>query len=408
MLETRQAELHRSYAKLLRLTPLMESAAPLPPVSAPPSTVPQDLRKRLGGWMSFLLLVILPSLLATGYFFLLAADRYVAEARFVLRTPAKTVAGEQLHAMLQSSGVTRSTDDGYVVQEFLESRDAMAILENTSQLRDAYAAAGRDPFWRVPSLFGSDSREGMYKLYRRLVSSTYDSSTGVGALSVQAFAPADAERLATGLLDAAETLVNRISDRARQDTIGLAQAEVDKMRQRLATSQADLTAFRERERLVDPSQATLAVLETIAKLAADAAQASVQINELGMSSPNAPQLTSLRTRRAALEAQIAVERQRLAGDVQSIAPRIVEYETLMLERDFAEKALVAAMTSMEMARVDALKQQIYLERVSKPSLPDYPPYPWRMVWCLAILAGGLMCWRIWRILSADIVRHARP
>ena len=92
----------------------------------------------------------------------------------------------------------------------------------------------------------------------------------------------------------------------------------------------------------------------------------MQINELEKNSPKAPQITPLRTRRAALEAQIATERRRLAGDAQSIAPRIAEYERLMLEREFAEKALMSAMTAVEMARVEALRQQVYLERVATP------------------------------------------
>ena len=158
---------------------------------------------------------------------------------------------------------------------------------------------------------------------------------------------------------------------------------------------------------MDPSHATLAVLETIAKLSEDAAQVSVQLNELDKASPNAPQLAALRMRRAALESQIAIERHRLAGDAQSIAPRIAEYERLMLEREFAERALLAAMSAVEMARVEALRQQVYLERVAAPGRPDYPAYPWKIIWSFSVMAAGYMIWRIWRILTADARRHSR-
>ena len=268
--------------------------------------------------------------------------------------------------------------------------------------------AKRDPIWGFPNAFTSETEEGLFRHYRRMMSASFDNSTGVSTLKVQGFPPEDAQRIAASLLDAAEALVNRLNDRARRDTIALAEGEVDRMRQRTLAAQSALTAFRERERLVDPSQATLAVLETIAKLALEASQISVQMNELRQSSPNAPQITALRTRRAALEAQITIERQRLAGDAGAIAPRIAEYERLMLEREFAEKALMSAMTAMEMARVDALRQQVYLERVAAPGRPDYPTYPWKVVWCLVVLVGGYVTWRTWRILMADATRHSEP
>ena len=64
-------------------------------------------------------------------------------------------------------------------------------------------------------------------------------------------------------------------------------------------AQSALTAFREREQLVDPSHATLAVLETIARLSTDAAELSVQLNEMMKGSPHSPARTALRSARAA-------------------------------------------------------------------------------------------------------------
>ena len=355
--------------------------------------------------LSLLLLVILPACLTAGYFWLLAADRYESEAKFILRTPGRATANASVSNLMQSAGVTRTNDDGYIVREFLESRDAVAFLEKRVQLRQVFGAAWRDPLWGYPALFRSDSDERLFEHYERMMSANFDSTTGVSTLKVQAFAPQDAQRLTTALLEAAEALVNRLNERARRDATALAESEVDRMRQRTLAAQGALTTFRERERLIDPSQATLAVVEAIARLSTSAAEVSVQINELAKSSPNAPQIASLRNRRAAIESQIASERQRLAGDAQSIAPRIAEYERLMLEREFAERSLMAAMTAVELARVEAQRHQVYLERVAEPSRPDYAAYPLRIVWTLASLVVGFMAWRIWRIVSGDIRRH---
>jgi capsular polysaccharide transport system permease protein len=412
-----------SYAKLLRLTPVESEsvgASTLPPIRAPAreDAVRDTGRPRSRGLLSFGLLVALPILLATVYFGLLSADRYTSEARFVLRMPGRSLANAAMGMALQnntggvagSMGVARSTDDGYLVQDFLESRDALAWVEKHAALRLAWdaAAARHDILWRFPNPFGPKGEEGLYRHFQRMVTASYDSTTGVNTLKVQAFAPADAQRIADSLLTAAEGLVNRLNERARQDTVARAEAEAARLRARLEAAQANLTTFRERERLIDPGQATLAVLETIAKLAQEAALLSVQIGELGKGSPNSPQIGPLRSRRAAIEAQIAQERQRLAGDAQSIAPRLVEYERLMLEREFAEKALISAMTAVETARVEAQAQQVYLERVTQPSAPDYPAAPWRILWCVAVAVAGFMAWRMWRIVSEDTMAHADP
>ncbi len=397
-----------TYARLLRLTPVVE--APARPKAEPPALKPAATsRKMRRGIASFLLLVGVPTTLAVLYFCLFAANRYESETRFILRVPGRPLMGAAAPDLLQSIGVSRANDDGYVVREYLESRDAVSLLAEKAELRKRLSKAKWDLFWRYPSVFASgDNDERLYDFYERIMSASFDSATGVSTLKIQAFAADDAQALAAALLNAAEEKVNRINDRARHDAMDLADAEVSRMRQRTLSAQSALTSFREREQMVDPGQSSLAILETIARLSMEAAQLSVQLNELTATSPQAPQVKPLRNRRAAIEAQIAQERQRLAGDAQSIAPRIAEYERLMLEREFAERSLVAAMTALEVARVEAQKQQIYLERVSEPSRPDYPTYPLRIVWSLVTFIVCCMTYRLWRTISSDTMRHADP
>ncbi len=401
-----------SYARLLRLTPVdgvtLQSAQATDLINSEASTPTIAAKKAKRGVLSFLLLVVLPVAIVAGYFWLFAANRYESEVHFVLRTPGRNLATSAISNLLQSTGVTRANDDAFIVREFLESRDAANWLERHSKLRSALAVPKRDILWKFPSPLLPDNDEGLYRLFKRLTSASYDETTGVGTLKVQAFTPQDANRLAAGLLKSAEDLVNRLNERARKDAVGIAEAELDRVQQRAYAAQASVTAFRERERLVDPSQVTLAVLETIARLSGESATISVQLSQLSKSSPNAPQLAALRGKRAALEEQILKERHKLAGDAQSIAPRIAEYERLMLDREFAARALMAAMTAVEVARIDAARQQVYLEQVTAPSRPDYPAYPWRIVWCFATLVAGYMAWRMWNILARDALSHIEP
>ena len=396
------------YARMLRLTPVTDVVTGIGDVPVAEDLAVARPARRQRYRLSLLLLMVLPTLATATYFYAFAADRFESEARFVLRMPGRSSSDITMPNMVQGQGAMRSNDDGYIVQDFLQSRDAMIWLEDHADLQAVVRRVSWDPFWRFPALLGRDTQEALYKYLQRIVSATFDTTTGVTTLTVQAFAPADAERLASSLLDAAENLVNRMNERARRDAVSIAQGEVDRLRQRTEAAQSELKAFRERERMVDPTHATLAVLETIAKLSQEAALVGVQLGELVKASPDAPQIAALRLRRAALEGQIDMERRRLAGDAQAMAPRIAEYERLSLEREFAERALVSAMTMLENAKVEVLRQQVYLERVATPNRPDHRAYPWRLLWCLIAAAGGTMAWLIWRVVKADALRHIEP
>lgn len=394
-----------TYARLLRLTPA-EGAPILADEKVDLKLVAIARSRRRFRFISpNLMWIALPMLVAAGYLWGLATDRYESEAKFVLRMPARSLIGGQAAALLQTAGVTRANDDGYVVTTFIESRDAVAWMEKRGNLRQAIGKAGWDPLWRFPNPIASDTEEGLYKHAQRFVSTSFDATTGVSTLRVQAFAPGDAHVLAKTLLEAAEGLINRLNERARSDAIKLAEIEVKRMTSRALASQAAVTAFREREQLIDPEQMTLAVFEGITRLSVETSLVSIQIAELTKNSPKSPQIESLRTRQEALEIQMTKERLRLAGDAKSIAPRIAEYERLMLEREFAQRALLAALTMVETARVEAQRYHVYLERVAEPSQPDRSAYPWRIVWLLVAGLVGFMASRIWNAIATDAHAH---
>jgi len=67
--------------------------------------------------------------------------------------------------------------------------------------------------------------------------------------------------------------------------------------------------------------------------------------------------------------------------------------------------LASAMTSLEQARSDAQRQQLYLERIAQPSLPDEALEPRRVRYTLSTLLFGLICWGILTLLVAGTREH---
>jgi capsular polysaccharide transport system permease protein len=63
------------------------------------------------------------------------------------------------------------------------------------------------------------------------------------------------------------------------------------------------------------------------------------------------------------------------------------------------------MTLLETARNEAQRQQLYLDRVVQPNLPDYPIEPRRIRYVLVVLVLGLLIWAITSLLTAAVREH---
>lgn len=382
----------------VRLIDLREIAGP-----AARSDVIQRLRQRIS--VSFALLVLLPTLLAMIYFGLIASDRYAAELRYVVRSP-QSMTTSQLTGILQSTGNAYAGDAGHAINAYITSRDALHDLIGDVNLRQIYASPLADLLSRFPRALGKSSDEALFAYYERMVSVKLDKTTGITSVEVQAFTPQEAKAIADGLVRRAEALSNRLTQRLRADLVKTAEEEVARARERALAALASLTEFRKRERTVDPTRYSMALVETIAKLSLELAQMRAQQDELQKASPQSPQIAAIANRIKAFEDQIRQERLGLAGSANSMAPQIAEYERLQLEREFADRLLSAAVGSLETARQDAQRQQIYVELVVSPRATDYPAYPYRTLWILATLAVAGLGFVILRSIGRNIRRHA--
>jgi len=355
------------------------------------------------------LFVVLPILLAIVYFYGFAADRYVSEVKFVVVNP-QTAATSAVASVLQStgssSGATQDPNDAYAVKEFILSRDAMNQLVAEDRLMAVFNRPQADIFWRYPGLRLWENQEALYRHYLRFIDMQYDADTGVATLGVQAFVPEDARRIAAALVSHAEQLINRMNDRAQAEAIRAALAEVEASKQSAYQALDRITAYRNREAVIDPKQASTAVFDTIAHLSSQTADANVAVAQLVANSPQSPRIADLRTKISALQDQIALERQKLGGADASLAPRIAEYERLSLDQQFSERTFISALGSLESARLDAERQRVFLNQVAAPNLPDYPIYPYRAIWVLCVAGLSFVSWRLFGKVAEDIRSHA--
>lgn len=347
---------------------------------------------------------VLPSVIGALYYGVIAADRYTSEAQFVVRSPSKAGV-DQLSSVIRSTGTERASDEASAVHQFVKSRDAVDLLLREADLRAILSRPESDPVWRFPGWFSKDLREKLYDRYLDFVSIKQDSGTGISTLVVQSFRPEDSVKVAQVLLQGSETLINRLNDRARRDTIRAAEAEVDIAKERAFERREELTTFRTRVGTVDPAKTSQSLLETIGKLSFESAQVNAQLAEAQRNSPQGPQIANLRNRIQAIDQQIVEEKRRIGGSAQALAPIIADYERLVLEREFADRALASALASLENARIDSQRQQLYLERVVEPHAADYPAQPKRLMWIAIVIALSGSVFSILRSLTNNVRAH---
>jgi capsular polysaccharide transport system permease protein len=354
----------------------------------------------------FWALVGLPTLIAGVYYFGIASDLYLSEVKFVVHGPAKTPVNA-LSAMLQGAGGSSVSEDTYAVHDYLMSRDAVRRLEREDDLRAMLGRPEGDLVSRFPGAwFWRKDFEALYKSYSHFVSVEIDSASGVSTLQVKAYRPEDARRMAQALLTFSEQLVNALNERARHDALATFQREVDNTEQNIGKIQTQLTAYRIKAKMLDPKSAAGGPVELLAQMNGQLANAQAQLAEIIKNSPNSPHIPLVRTRIASLEKLITEERAKITGDNDSVATALSEYERLDVERTLTEKILASALASLEAARLEAQRQQLYIETITQPNLADYPLYPKRLASFASVTATCLLTYGIAWLLVAGIREHA--
>lgn len=361
---------------------------------------------RIWNWI-FIGLLLSPTLMGFLYFGFIATDRYVSEATFVVRSSKQGAGANGFSAFLKMVGASDSQDDSFAVHEFITSRDAIVQMSEYIDLKAKYGYSGADNLSRFPNLFYGASIDEFEKYLKSRITVFYNPNNGLGRLSVQAFTAQDSADIAKLLLQLSERLVNRMNNRIQDDALRIANDEVQRAQTNLKDKHLQITMFRNREIQIDPNRSSTLVMELVGKLTEELSTTQARMSEVSAASPNSPELGGLKRRANALREEISNERRRVTDGSDGLALKISEYESLLLEREFAARMLGQAITSLETARVEARRQQLYLELITGPSLPDKPMMPERIANVLSILAINLILILIaWLIITG--VRERMP
>jgi capsular polysaccharide transport system permease protein len=379
------------------------------PVRRPLGAALPRLADSAFGVTTFVIAVVVPTLLTALFYMFLATSQYSTVSQFAVRGPAGAAGPADMLGLFATTA-SSETADTYIIISYIHSRDIIEELDKRINLREIYDRPEADFYYRFDP---TKPIEDFVDYMRTMVSTEFDTFSGVVTLTVRAFRPEDAQLVAENVLAASERLVNEISRRARDDTLREARAEVAKSEQRLRLGRAMIATFRGSESEIDPAAAAVAQQSVITQLEGQATSIEAQLNALRQTmSISAPPVVQLESQLAAVRKQAEVERQKVAleragsgGAGSALTARLTRYEELLTEREFAERAYVSSLASLEGARLEADRKQRYLAVFVSPRSAEEALYPQGLRWTAVVFGICLIVWGIFSIVIAGVRDH---
>ena len=368
-----------------------------PAAVAPPAKAAKAEKRHVFLLASFAVVVLLPAFFVAFYLWARAADQYSSDVGFSVRTEEQSSAIELLGGITELSGSSSSDTD--ILYAFLSSQELVRKIDAAVDLRAIWSRPGpdQDPYY---SFDPPGTIEDLQDQWERMISIVYDSGTGLIDLQVLAFDPQDAQRIAQAILDQCDAMINALSNIARQDSIRYTQEELDNAVARLKDARRALTEFRNRTQIVDPSIDTQNQMGLLVTLQQKLADALIEYDLLqDTASTSDPRVVKAEREIEAINARISSERRKLGiGDEgeagEAFANLVGEYESLIVDREFAETAYTAALAAHDSALAEARKQSRYLAAHVAPTLAEKSQYPDRIMILGLLVLFSFFAWSI--------------
>ena len=280
----------------------------------------------------------------------------------------------------------------------------MSDIDQQLDLRRIWSRHAEDD--PVFGLRKTETIEDLMDYWERMVQIYYDSGSGLIEVRALAFTPEEATAITQAIYDGSSAMINALSAIAREDSIRYAREELDHVVERLKVTRTEVTRFRNRYQIVDPSTDIQAQAGLLGSLQTQLAEALIEQDIFSETlGSNDPRLIQIERRVRAIHNQIAEERRKLgfdgvgnrgsAGSEGTVFADLVgEYERLVVDREFAEQSYISALAAYDAAKAEARRQSRYLAAYVEPTLAQKSQFPQREVLMGVISMFLLLLWAI--------------
>ncbi len=347
---------------------------------------------------TFALFVAVPTVLSGLYMAFVAADQYHSSAAFAVRSIDGKVSSDILGMFTQGTGGGSTGTDSYMLLDYIRSESMIEAVSSSVDFDEAFARRGTDFLYGMATGLPVEDR---LDYWRRMVTVDYDHTSSILKLTIKAFDPVTAQAIASSIIRESERLINDLSLEARNGVLKASREEVELAEGRLSAARVALRNFRDVSQEADPVEAAKLAAQLVGSLEQQLTQLKTELTAARTRmAADSPRIRVITTQISSLEKQLVEERQRFgSGSADSssstdVASRILQYESLETEREFAEKAYTSALSGFEKARIDANNQQRYLATFIQPTLSELAQYPTRLLNVALVFLGCLFGWGV--------------
>lgn len=318
--------------------------------------------------------VLLPTILAGWYYYVVATPLYATKSEFVIQQ-AEPKGAMGLGGLFSGTQFATS-QDSIAVQGYLQSRDAMVRLDADQNFRAEFSRASIDPIQRLDP---GATMESAYKIYQRNVKIAYDPTDGVIKMEVIAPDPQVSVAFADALIGYAEEQIDHLTQRLRADQMAGAQESFQTAEANMLASQRRMVELQEKFKVMSSETEVALLTSQIGQLETLLSQDRLSLIQMESNAqPNAARMEPLKRRIEALESEIAQLRSRMTSeDATGVSLATVQGELAVAQADAQTRQLLLAQSlqQLETARIEANRQVRYLSLSVRPVAPDAPAYP---------------------------------
>jgi capsular polysaccharide transport system permease protein len=350
--------------------------------------------RHIGMIATFVLFVILPAGGAFYYLYAIAADQYSSRVSFSIRSEEFANPFDALGGLGQLS--TGRSSDASILNEYIRSQKMVEDINADIDLKTLYSKPEFDP---VFSYDETKPVEDLVRYWQHMTHVNYDAGTGLIDIEAFAFSAADANLIATTIMNASSNLVDELSNIARDDTTRQAAYELEHARERLSEARRAMGELRGREQIIDPTIDLESQMGVLTALQQQLAEAIIEHDLLlGTTRDGDARLDTVDRKISAIENRIAQERDKIStanvGGQDALATVVGDFEALTADREFAERSYIAAAASYDVALAEARRKSRYLAAHVPPTLAESAQYPKRATLGLSFLGACMLFWMI--------------
>ncbi len=318
--------------------------------------------------------VLLPTLLAGYYFFVVAKPMYATHTEFVIQKSSTGGTG-------RSSGLFAGTgmatqQDSLNVQGYLQSREAMLRLNDDLGFKAHYSQDILDPIRRLDP---DASNEQAYKFYKRNVRISYDTTEGIVKMEIIAADAETSQKFALALIGYAEERIDRLTERMREDQMRGSREQFAEAEEQMRLAQQRYLELQQQKSVFDPSAETGRVMGHLSGFENDLTAKRLNLQQLlSNTDPSPARINGLKSDIARLEGIVAELRASLIEETeagQSLASISAELTIAELNMETRQEMVGQALEQMESARQEANRQTRFLSMSVYPIIPDEAAYP---------------------------------